>query len=104
MLTRHYDSYVSHAVRYYARITLWHRPRNPRFRNKADQENWEACDTVIRSYPEEQRRILLVIHRGGDTIPDNVYAYCEEHGVQQEVVWALIRDMRDKIAKRRGLV
>ena len=59
---RHYDSFVSHIMRYYAKVSLCPYPRNPHFRNAVDELNWNACDDVMKQYSPEQREMLLEHH------------------------------------------
>lgn len=93
-----YSEYVSHCIRFYARHDA------PTFRSKVDEENWRACDSAFRSFPEKDREMLIGIYRDRNTIPDNVYQAAKITGKDQNMIWKLISDLERKVAKRRGLL
>ena len=94
-----YCDYVRHCLRFYTRNLSLNR-----FNTEVDKNNWYACHRVIKNYPEKDRDILIAIYSGYDTIGDNVYGASMANGINQNIVWDMMRDVERKIAKVRGLM
>lgn len=93
-----YSEYIQHCMRFYARHP------HPKFRSDADKQNWYACESVLRSFTNSEKDILLFIYREDDTIPDNVYRASMDRNIKQDKIWALVNELERKIAKRRNLI
>ena len=93
-----YSDYVQHCMRFYAR-----HPR-PQFKSDADKHNWNACESAIKTFADNERDILMAVYREGDTIPDNVYTASIYYNINQDIIWKLIKELERKVAKRRGLL
>lgn len=93
-----YSEYVQHCMRFYARHP------NPKFRNDADKQNWNACDSAMKGFTDKEQDILMTVYREGDTIPDNVYKVSVDRNIKQDTIWKLINELERKVAKRRGLL
>ena len=94
----YYSEYVNHCLRFYARY------EKPEFHTEAEKNNWAACDSAIKSFPDKEREMLLAIYREGDTIPDNIYQMSRAMGIRQDVIWKMVNKLEHKVAKRRGLL
>ena len=94
-----YTEYVRHALRFYTRNIS-----QPRFRNEADKENWYACANVVKGYSDKNRDIIKAVYGGYDTLADNVFETARKHGINQGIIWDLMKEVEHKIAKRRGLI
>lgn len=94
-----YSEYVRHALRFYTRNLS-----QPRFKSEVDKNNWFACFSVIKSYPDIDRDILVAVYGDYDTLSDNVYETAKKYGINQAIIWDLMKDVERKIAKRRGLM
>lgn len=94
----YYSEYVQHCMRFYARY-----PR-PQFRGTVDEQNWKACDSAVKKFPDETREMLLAIYKDRDTIADNVYKMSVARKIKQDVIWELINSLEHQVAKRRGLL
>lgn len=95
-----YSEYVRHALRFYTRNLQQPDP----FKSIADENNWFACANTLRKYPGRDRDIIVAVYSGFDTIFDNVYETAKKYGVNQAVIWDMMKDVERKIAKRRGLM
>ena len=93
-----YSEFVSHCLRFYAR----YKDRN--WDSETDKHNWIACHAALKSFTRSEQKKLLEIYRGGDTIPENVYQVAKKTGVQQDVIWGLVRECEKRVARYRGLL
>ena len=94
-----YTEYVRHMLRFYTRnlsLTL--------FKNKADELNWHSCHDVFQTYSNRDKDILTYIYAGYDTLADNVYEASLKHNVNQNIIWDMMKEFEQKIAKRRELL
>lgn len=94
----YYSDYVQHCMKFYARHA------NPVFRSSADKLNWYACDNALNGFTNVERELLLSIYRECDTLPDNVYKVSVANDIKQDKLWALIKKLEQRIAKRRNLI
>lgn len=94
-----YSDYVRHALRFYSRnLSL------VIFKNEVDRNNWNACASVIREHSSKERDILVMVYGGYDTLSDNVYETAKKYGINQNIIWDMMKDVERKIARRRGLI
>ena len=94
-----YSEYVRHCLRFYTRNL-----QQPRFKGEADKNNWYACATVLKGYFDRDRDILIAVYSGYDTLSDNVCETAKKYGINQAIIWDMLKDVERKIAKRRGLM
>lgn len=94
-----YSEYVRHCMRYYSRNT-----ENPRFKTKVDENNWFACHRAITRCSDRDKNILISVYSGYDTLADNVYEVAKQHSIDQNVIWDLMKDFENRVAKKRGLI
>lgn len=94
----YYSDFVNHCLRFYARH------KDPKFKTDSEKKNWHSCDSVLKTYPDADREMLLSIYADGDTVPDCVFRLAKEKGIKQDYIWKLIGELERKIAKRRGLL
>lgn len=94
-----YSEYVKHALRFYTRNL-----QQPHFKSEADKNNWHSCASVLKGYSDRDRDILIYVYSGFDTLSDNVYEAAKKHGINQSIIWDMMKDVERKIAKRRGLM
>lgn len=94
-----YSEYVRHCLRFYTRNL-----KIDRFNTEVDQNNWWACEKVIKDYSDTDRDIIITVYSGYDTLADNVYETSKKHNINQNIIWDLMKDIERKIAKRRGLL
>ncbi len=94
-----YSEYVRHALRFYTRNLS-----QPRFRSEADKNNWFACANILKGYSDRDRDILVAVYGDYDTLSDIVYEVAKKYGINQSIVWDMMKDVERKIAKRRGLM
>ena len=95
-----YTEYVRHALRFYTRNCN----ERPAFKSEVDKSNWLSCDSVIKTYSDTPREILISVYSGFDTLPDEVYNASKKYNIGQTGIWDLMKDVERKIAKRRGLM
>lgn len=94
-----YSEYVRHALRFYTRnLSQTH------FRSEADKNNWLACASILKGYSDRDRDILVAVYGGYDTLSDNVYEVAKKYGINQAIIWDMMKDVERKISKRRGLM
>lgn len=99
MTRPYYSEYVRHALRFYTRnLHLTH------FNSEIDKANWWACASVLKSYPEEDRKVFIAVYSGRDTLADNVYMASTQYGVDLYLVWDKMKELERKIAKKRELI
>ena len=94
-----YSEYVRHSLRFYTRNLT-----KPTFKSEADKNNWLSCYSVIKSYPEDKKNILITVYSGYDTLPDEVYSIAKALHINQNLIWDLMKEVEHKIARRRGLI
>ena len=94
-----YSEYVRHALRFYTRNL-----EQPRFKSDVDKNNWFACASILKGYPDTDFDILVAVYGGYDTLADNVYETAKKYGINQAVIWDSMKDVERKIARRRGLI
>lgn len=94
-----YVDYVSHCARFYSRHS-----KPEFFKTEANRKDWQAVDTALKAFTDEEKDILLTIYREGDTIPDNVYQLAKKKKVNQNSLWKVIDRFEKEVAKRRGLI
>lgn len=94
-----YSDYVRHALRFYTRHL-----QHSQFKTEADHENWLACHNVLKNYSDRDHNIIVAIYSGYDTLADNVYEASKEFGVNQNVIWDMIKDFERKVAAARRLI
>ena len=96
----YYSEYVRHALRFYSRNLV----KPTTFKSDADKNNWLSCYSVIKSYPEDKKNILISVYSGYDTLPDEVYNTAKANSINQNIIWDLMKDVEHKVARRRGLI
>ena len=94
-----YTEYVRHCMRFYSRNT-----EKPRFNTEVDKNNWYACDKALERYSNRDREILLFVYGMRDTLADNVYEMAKLTGIDQNIIWDMIKDFERIVAKKRGLI
>ena len=94
-----YSEYVRHCLRFYSRNV-----QQPSFKSDVDRNNWFACASTIIGYSDRDRDILVAVYGGRDTLSDNVYETAKKYGIDQNIIWDMMKDVERKIAKRRGLM
>jgi hypothetical protein len=58
----------------------------------------------MKHYNDVEKDIILTVYREGDTIPDNIYTASKARNITQDYVWALVKNLEARVAKRRGLL
>ena len=91
--------YAKHAMRFYAR----HLDARY-FTNRVAELNWNACDNVIKTYPERDRDILIYVYGSFDTVGDDVFEMSKKHRINQNIIWDMMKEFERKVAKKRGLI
>ena len=94
-----YSEYVRHCMRFYARNT-----EKPRFKSRADENNWYACHRALDNYSEQDSTILIQVYGMRDTIEDNVYWVAKTYHLDQRVIWDMLKDFERCVARKRGLI
>lgn len=100
MSRTYYTDYVRHALRFYSRN---HKAR-PDFRNDADKQNWLSCDSVLSRLHGDTAQMLIEVYAGHDTLADEVYGASKRWDMEQNRIWDYMKDIEQKIARRRGLL
>ena len=75
-----------------------------RFRSEADEKNWNACHETITEYSDKDRDILATVYGERDTLADNVYETAKKHGINQAIIWDMLKVVEKEVATRRGLI
>jgi hypothetical protein len=94
-----YSDYVRHALRFYTRNL-----QITRFKTEADHDNWYSCHNVLKDYSDRDRNIIVSVYSGYDTLADNVYETSKEFGINQNVIWDIMKDFERKVAQERKLI
>ena len=63
-----YTDYVRHTLRFYSRNL-----NQTHFKKGVDKKNWLACHSVVNSYSDRDRNIIVYVYGSYDTLADNVY-------------------------------
>lgn len=95
-----YTDYIRHTLRFYSRNAII----LPNFKSEVDKQNWWACHSIIGSYPDKTKRILLAVYSGYDTLADEVYNASIKWRVEQNWIWDMLKEVEKKIARKRGLL
>lgn len=98
-MKKYYSDYVTHCLRFYSR-----HPKPNYFKTEVDRKDWQAVDTAIKGFSEEEQDMLLTVYREGDTIADNIYQLSKKLRIHQDNIWSLVEKLEKKVAKRRGLL
>ena len=96
----YYTDYVRHALRFYSRNCA----TRPSFRNEVDKQNWLSCDSVLSKLNEDTAKMLIEIYAGHDTLADEVYGASKRWDMEQGRIWDYMKDVEQRIARRRGLI
>lgn len=99
MMRPFYSDYIRHAMRFYSRNTTL-----KRFNSEVDRENWQACRKALSGFPERDKQILIDVYGSRDTLEDSVFDAARVYGIEQGVIWDLMKDFEHKAAKRRKLI
>lgn len=94
-----YSDYVRHALRFYTRHL-----QTPKFKTEADHDNWYACHNVLKDYSDRDHNIIIAVYSGYDTLADNVYETAKEFGINQNIIWDIMKDFERKVAQARKLI
>lgn len=94
-----YTPYVRHCMRFYSRYLY-----TTEFKNETDKANWQACHRAIHEYSPLDKDILLCVYGERDTLGDNVYNVSKKYGLNQDIIWEMMREFERKIAVERGLL
>ena len=94
-----YSDYVRHCLRFYTR-----NPNLSRFKTNVDRNNWKACAEVVKEYSDRDRDIIASVYGNFDTLSDNVYETAKKYGINQGIIWDMMKEVERKIARRRGLL
>jgi hypothetical protein len=86
-------------MRFYARNT-----NKPRFNTEVDKNNWYACQRAIERYSDEEKEILIQVYSMRDTLADNVYEIAKTKGIDQNIIWDMLKELEHSIARKRGLI
>lgn len=94
-----YTDYVRHALRFYTRNL-----QLSDFKTDTDRLNWVACNKVLNLCFEKEKNILIFVYSSFDSLPENVFRASSKFGINQNIIWDLMKDAERKIAKLRGLL
>ena len=93
-----YSDYIRHIMRFYSRYM-----NKKSFKTEVDKVNWCACHTVVETYSDKDKDILIYIYGEFDTISDNVYAMANKYHIHQNIIWDMMKEFERKVAIERGL-
>lgn len=99
-MRKFYSDYVRHMLRHYART----KNRKKRVRTEAEMLNWFCAERVLSSFSPEHREILEAVYGSRDYFSDAIYEYCVKHNLDQDDIWALVREVETRIATDRNLI
>lgn len=94
----YYTDYARHCLRFYTRY------KNPKFKRKSDENNWNAADKVYQKLSDEDKNTVDFVYGQKDTIADNVFALANERGCEQNAIWNAIAQIEEKVGYERGLL
>ena len=94
-----YSEYVRHCMRFYSRNL-----HLTRFKTPVDEENWNACHSVVLQLTEPTRDILVSVYGGRDTLADEVYNVSHKYSINQNIIWDTMKGFEKAVAIRRGLI
>ena len=99
-----YSEYIRHALRYYTRSVINSNQAKPTFKTDADKQNWLACYSAVKDYAERDKDILISVYSGFDALPDEVCRAAHKYGLDQNIVWDMMKTFERKVARKRGLI
>lgn len=94
----YYSEYVRHVLRFYTRSE-----RNPdtmHYRSDVDKRNWLACHSVFKTYSDKDVDVFVSVYSGYDTLPDEVYNASKKAGINQNIIWDMMKDLERKVARK----
>lgn len=95
----YYSEFVRHCLRFYSRNL-----KLTQFKSDIDKQNWMACSEVVKTYCDIDRDIIVMVYGEYDTLADNVYNVSKKLGINQYIIWDMMKDLERKIALKRGLI
>lgn len=95
----YYSEFVRHCLRFYSRNL-----KLTQFKSDIDKQNWMACSEVVKTYCDRDRDIIVMVYGEYDTLADNVYNVSKKLGINQYIIWDMMKDLERKIALKRGLI
>lgn len=99
MPKRFYADFVKHCLRYYCRY-----PDITTHKNHVEETNWKACKSVLDTYNNNERMILMSFYTTDDDIKDVIARVSDKCKVEPKRVWAMLNNLERKVAERRGLI
>lgn len=93
-----YSDYAKHALCFYSRYL-----NRTYFKNEVEENNWIACDNVLKTYSDRDKDILVYVYGAFDTVGDNVYTMANKYQIHQNIIWNMMKDVERKFAIERGL-
>lgn len=93
--------YVDHCLRFYAKN------RNPSFISEIEEANWNACKTALSHYSKDVKELVLAVYRLNSmsmSIGDCICIVSNKKDLPHRSIWNVIDDVRDEVAKARGLI
>lgn len=94
-----YCDYIRHAMRFYARNTDL-----KSFRSKADESNWMACKSAMKSFTPKEQEILIKVYGSYDTLANNVYETAKLYRMNQGIIWDAMKRFEKIASVKRGLI
>ncbi len=95
---RFYSEYVLRCLRIYAT-----QPTPPRL-TLAEIENRRACEEALRSFPPEERTLLLSLFQSELPLPAAVSRAAAEASCKPARLWARLDQLEWLVARKRGLL
>lgn len=103
MSKTYFTDYVRHALRFYSRNNSAE-TEHPVFKTEVDKKNWYACYNALKGYSDRDKKILMSVYMGYDTLADEVYNTANNFQIHQNQIWDMMKELERKVAKRRGLL
>ena len=94
-----YTDAVRHMLRFYCKNIV-----TPYFKTKADEDNYLACQKVLRRYCKRECDIVQTVYGNNGSIFDNINIAAKHYHVNKNEIWALLQEIDKKIAQERGLL
>lgn len=94
-----YSPCVMHCMRFYARY-----PNMTHFKSTANKNDWTACYKALQHYTETERKVLMMVYGGTDTLADNVYQTSLAMKIDQDLIWDMLPNFERMVARKRGLI
>ena len=94
----------------YANKAFWFYARNPALStnqpglNKADIDNWNACNDAMRTFTRREQSIITEVYRSKCALVDAVDCVATSIGVDNGFVWQLLGRCTKTFARIRGLI